>query len=134
MRHARNDPPNTDELGFGLSYTSFEYSGLLLEKTGPAGVRVTLTVKNTGVTAGDEVVQIYVEDCESTVVTPPLLLKAFSRISLSPGESKTLSFDLDQKAFRLMNAGYEWVVEPGKFRICAAASSRDIRLEGTVTL
>ncbi|MGN1451476.1 MAG: glycoside hydrolase family 3 N-terminal domain-containing protein [Eubacteriales bacterium] len=120
--------------GFGLSYTSFEYSGLVLEKTGPADVRVTLTVKNTGGTAGDEVVQIYVEDCESTVVTPPLLLKAFSRISLSPGESKTLSFDLDQKAFRLMNAGYEWVVEPGKFRICAAASSRDIRLEGTVTL
>ena len=68
------------------------------------------------------------------VVTPPLLLKAFRRVTLLPGEKKTLSFRLGYDAFKLMNAKYEWVVEPGNFRICAASSSRDIRLEGTITL
>ena len=91
-------------------------------------------MKNAGEVAGDEVVQIYVEDCESTVVTPPKLLKGFRRISLAPGETAELSFDLDYRAFRLMNARYDWVVEPGNFRIMAGSSSRDIRLEGTVTL
>ena len=120
--------------GFGLSYTEFEYSDLKLEKTGDTDVKVSLKVKNVGKVAGDEVVQIYVEDCESTVVTPPKLLKGFRRISLAPGETAELSFDLDYRAFRLMNARYDWVVEPGDFRIMAGSSSRDIRLEGTVTL
>ncbi|MBR6772329.1 MAG: glycoside hydrolase family 3 C-terminal domain-containing protein [Clostridia bacterium] len=120
--------------GFGLSYTSFEYSDLSIEKLGATDVRVRLNVKNVGEVPGDEVVQLYVEDCESTVVTPPKLLKGFRRISLEPSEEKTVTFDLDEKAFRLMNARYEWVVEPGDFRIMAGASSRDIRLEGVVTL
>ncbi len=120
--------------GFGLSYTEFEYSDLKLEKTGDTDVKVSLKVKNAGKVAGDEVVQIYVEDCESTVVTPPKLLKGFRRISLAPGETAELSFHLDYRAFRLMNARYDWVVEPGDFRIMAGSSSRDIRLEGTVTL
>ncbi|MBQ1223173.1 MAG: fibronectin type III-like domain-contianing protein, partial [Oscillospiraceae bacterium] len=120
--------------GFGLSYTEFEYSDLATEKVGETDVKVSLKVKNTGKMAGDEVVQLYVEDCESTVVTPPKLLKGFKRISLEPGVEKEVSFTLDEKAFRLMNAKYEWVVEPGDFRIMVGASSRDIRLEGTVTL
>ncbi|MBR4941031.1 MAG: glycoside hydrolase family 3 C-terminal domain-containing protein, partial [Clostridia bacterium] len=120
--------------GFGLSYTEFEYSDMVLEKQGSHKVKVNLKVKNTGKLSGDEVVQIYVEDCESTVVTPPKLLKDFRRITLEPGEEKTLTFNLDEKAFRLMNAKYEWVVEPGDFRIMAGSSSRDIRLEDIVTL
>ena len=120
--------------GFGLSYTTFAYSDLVLTRAGETDVDVRVTVENTGSLAGEEVVQIYVEDCESTVVTPPLLLKAFRRVALAPGEKQTLSFRLDRSAFRLMNARYEWVVEPGKFRICAAASSRDIRLEACIAL
>ena len=120
--------------GYGLSYTQFEYSDLKLEKTGDTDVKVSLCVKNTGDVAGDEVVQIYVEDCESSVVTPLLLLKDFKRVYLSAGESKEVEFNLGYKAFRLMNQVYEWVVEPGVFRICAGSSSRDIRLSGEITL
>ena len=120
--------------GYGLSYTQFEYSDLKLEKTGDTDVKVSLCVKNTGDVAGDEVVQIYVEDCESSVVTPLLLLKDFKRVYLSAGESKEVEFNLNYKAFRLMNQVYEWVVEPGVFRICAGSSSRDIRLSGEITL
>ncbi|MBQ6165534.1 MAG: glycoside hydrolase family 3 C-terminal domain-containing protein [Clostridia bacterium] len=120
--------------GFGLSYTTFAYSDLVLTRTGETDVDVCFTVENTGERTGDEVVQIYVDDCESSVVTPPLLLKAFRRVTLAPGEKKTLHFSLDKNAFRLMNAKYEWVVEPGKFRICAASSSRDIKLAETIVL
>ncbi len=118
--------------GFGLSYTDFEYSDLSLTKTGNTDVSVKVTVKNTGKVEGDEVVQIYVEDCESSVVTPLLLLKDFKRINLKPNEAKTIEFNLDYKAFRLMNQDYEWVVEPGSFRICAASSSRDIKLSSYI--
>ena len=120
--------------GFGLSYTEFEYSNLEVTKTGKNEVNVKLTIKNIGKVTGDEVVQIYVEDCESSVVTPLLLLKDFKRITLEPNESKKIEFNLDEKAFRLMNQDYKWVVEPGTFRICAAASSRDIRLSTTIEL
>ncbi len=120
--------------GFGLSYTDFEYSNLVIIKTGNTDVNVKVTVKNIGKVEGDEVVQIYVEDCESSVVTPLLLLKDFKRITLQPGESKTIEFNLDEKAFRLMNQDYEWVVEPGTFRICAAKSSRDIVLSDYIYL
>ncbi len=114
--------------GFGLSYTDFEYSRLTVTKTGKTDAKVSVTVKNTGKVEGDEVVQIYVEDCESTVVTPTVLLKDFKRITLAPGEEKTVEFSLDYKAFRLMNQRYEWVVEPGNFKIYAASSSRDLHL------
>ena len=120
--------------GHGLSYTTFAYSDLKLERTGETEAAVSVTVENTGEMTGDEVVQIYVEDCESTVVTPALLLKDFCRVTLAPGERRTLRFLLGYDAFRLMNADYRWVVEPGRFRICAGASSRDIRLEGFLTL
>ncbi len=120
--------------GFGLSYTEFEYSDLVITKNGKTDVSVKVTVKNIGKVKGDEVVQIYVEDCESSVVTPLLLLKDFKRITLKPGESKTVKFNLDETAFRLMNQDYEWVVEPGKFRICAAKSSRDIALSDYIYL
>lgn len=120
--------------GFGLSYTEFEYSDLTVERTGKTDVRVNVDVKNIGKVTGDEVVQIYVEDCESSVVTPLLLLNDFMRVTLEPGEKQTLEFSLDYKAFRLMNQAYEWVVEPGAFKIFAASSSRDIRLTAEIEL
>ncbi len=120
--------------GYGLSYTKFEYSDLKAERTGKTDVKVKLNVKNTGSVAGDEVVQIYVEDCESSVVTPLLLLKDFKRITLQPNEEKQVEFTLGYDAFKLMNCDYEWVVEPGTFRICAGASSRDIILSTEIEL
>ncbi len=120
--------------GFGLSYTTFEYSNMLVEKTGEFDVHVSVTVKNTGKYDGDEVVQLYIDDTESTVVTPPMLLKGFWRICLKAGESKTVSFKLDYNSFKLMNLRYEWVVEPGEFRVLAGSGSSDIRCEAFVTL
>lgn len=120
--------------GFGLSYTTFEYTDMKIKKISNTDVKVFVTVKNTGEIQGDEVVQIYVEDCESTVVTPTMLLKDFKRISLGPDEEKTVEFKLDFNAFKLLNQDYEWVVEPGAFRIHAAASSRDIRLTEEIEL
>ncbi len=120
--------------GFGLSYTSFEYTDLKLNKSNEFDVEVNVTVKNSGSVAGDEVVQIYVEDCESTIVTPTILLKDFKRINLNPNEEKTVEFKLDYNAFKLLNQDYEWVVEPGTFKIHAAASSRDIKLTAEIEL
>ncbi len=120
--------------GFGLSYTEFEYSDFSVERIGKTDVKVKVSVKNTGKTVGDEVVQIYVEDCESSVVTPSLLLKDFKRITLLPDEKKEMEFTLGFDAFKLLNQDYEWTVEEGNFRICAASSSRDIRLSDTVYL
>ena len=120
--------------GFGLSYTTFEYKKFSVEKTGETDVKVTVTVKNTGDMAGDEVVQIYVEDCESSVVTPRVLLKDFKRVTLAPNEEKAIEFNLGYNAFRLMNQAYEWVVEPGTFKIFAGSSSRDLHLTGEIDL
>ncbi len=119
--------------GYGLSYTEFEYSDLRVEKTGETDVNIKVNVKNIGNRAGDEVVQIYVEDCESSVVTPVILLKDFKRITLEAGETKEIEFNLGYNAFKLMNQAYEWVVEPGLFKIYAASSSRDLRLCGEIT-
>lgn len=120
--------------GFGMSYSSFAYSNLMIDKTGDYDVTVTCTVTNTGNMDADEVAQLYIDDVESSIVTPLLLLKGFRRVSLKAGERKDISFHLNWDSFKLMNARYEWVVEPGEFRICIGAASNDIRLEGRVTL
>lgn len=120
--------------GFGLSYTKFEYSDLVIEKTGKTDFTVKATVKNIGDVDGDEVVQLYVNDVVSSVVTPLKLLQGFERISLRSGESKTVEFTLGYKAFRLLNKDYEWVVEDGDFEIMVGAASDDIRLKETITI
>ncbi len=123
--------------GHGLSYTSFEYTGLQVPASAKAGeeVEISLTVKNTGAKAGKEVVQVYVTDVESSLARPPKELKAFAKVSLQPGESKTVRFTLDRRAFAFYDpyrAG--WIVEPGDFEISAGSSSQDIRLKARITL
>ena len=120
--------------GYGLSYTKFEYSDMKIEKHGRTDYTVSATIKNIGDVAGDEVVQLYVNDVVSSVVTPLKLLKGFERISLAPSESKTVSFTLDFEAFRLLNKDMEWVAEDGDFEIMIGSSSKDIRLCETITL
>lgn len=120
--------------GFGLSYTRFEYSDLHIEKNGQYDVTVSCTVQNAGEADGDEVVQLYIDDVESSVVTPPLLLKGFERIHLKRGESRQVTFHLNEDSFKLMDIRYRWTVEPGRFRLLIGAASNDLRLEGDVML
>ena len=120
--------------GHGLSYSSFEYSDLRVEKLGPTDAAVTCTVTNTGPMEADEVVQLYIDDVDSSVVTPLKLLKDFRRISLAPGERKEVTFRLGFDQFKLMDIRYNWTVEPGLFRILVGSGSEDIRLEGEVVL
>ena len=118
--------------GFGLSYTKFEYSNLSVEKVGRYDYKVTADVKNIGDVAGDEVVQLYINDKVSSVITPFKELKGFERISLEAGQEKTIEFMLDFDSFKLLNKSFEWVVEKGEFEILVGASSEDIRLSETI--
>lgn len=120
--------------GTGLSYTAFEYSNLRIKKNGTYDYTVTADVENIGKADGDEVVQLYVNDVVSSVITPLKLLKGFERISLKSGEKKTVKFALDFDSFKLLDKKYEWVVEDGDFEIMVGASSEDIRLKDTITI
>lgn len=119
--------------GHGLSYTSFEYSDLSISReqaTGGESVDVSLTVTNTGPVAGDEVVQLYVRDEFASTPRPVKELKGYTRVTLQPGESKTVTFHLpvDQLAFYDNNRSL--VVEPGRILVMLGSSSDDIRLNG----
>lgn len=122
--------------GHGLSYTTFEYSGLKLSKKNIKDtdtLKVTFKVKNTGDRAGAEVAQVYVSDTESTVYRPVKELKGFKKIFLEPGEEKTVTVELDKRAFAFWNTAIgDWYVESGAFDILVGASSRDIRLQAGV--
>ena len=116
--------------GFGLSYTSFEIGAPRLSSDRIAAngsVTVSVPVRNTGARAGDETVQIYVHQLFSSVTRPIKELKAFERITLNPGESKTVTFVLTSEAFRMWNASMQRVVEPGAFEIMAGPNSVDLK-------
>jgi beta-glucosidase len=116
--------------GFGLSYTSFEIGAPRLSSDRIAAngsVTVSVPVRNTGARAGDETVQIYVHQLLSSVTRPIKELKAFERITLNPGESKTVTFVLTSEAFRMWNASMQRVVEPGAFEIMAGPNSVDLK-------
>ena len=119
--------------GFGLSYTSFEYSDIKLKKknlTKGEGAKVTFTIKNTGDVAGSEIAQVYVAKPESKIFRAPKELKGFVKIHLEPGEEKKVTVELDDRAFAFWNTATEdWCVESGEYKILVGASSRDIRLE-----
>ena len=123
--------------GFGLSYTTFSYSGLRIEpgvisQSGKATVRCT--VRNTGAVAGDEVVQLYLRDELASVARPVTELAGFTRVHLESGQSTEVAFDVGQDRLRMLDEHMRWVVEPGAFRVMVGASSKDIRLRGQLTV
>lgn len=122
--------------GYGLSYTTFEYSNLKLSSSeikSTDKLAVSVTVKNTGDVKGKEVVQLYLRDCESSVIRPIKELKGFEKIELEPGESKEVKFTLDRRAFAFYSTKtHDWFVESGDFEIMIGKSSRDIVLTETV--
>ena len=124
--------------GFGLSYTTFEYSDIKLDKTSMDEndtLTVTFNVKNTGSVAGFETAQLYVGDKESTIYRPVKELKGFKKVWLEPGESKTITIQLSKRAFAFYNVNInDWCVESGDFDILVGASSADIRLTATVNV
>lgn len=124
--------------GFGLSYTSFEYSDIKLKKknlTKGEGAKVTFTIKNTGDVAGSEIAQVYVAKPESKTFRAPKELKGFVKIHLDPGEEKKVTVELDDRAFTFWNTATEdWCVESGEYKILVGASSRDIRLEAAAKM
>jgi beta-glucosidase len=124
--------------GYGLSYTSFDYSDLKIapgkfSETHP--VEVALNLRNSGSRAGAEVVELYVHDGHSSVDRPVKELKGFRRVELAPGETKAIRFTLDRSAFAYYStAKKDWVAEPGEFEILVGASSQDIKLKGNLEL
>ena len=124
--------------GYGLSYTTFEYSNLSVDKEcmrDTDTMRVSVDVTNTGSVAGKEIVQLYVADKESTVIRPVKELRDFTKVDLDPGETKTVTFTLDKRAFAYYSVNiHDWHVETGEFDILIGKSSRDIVLTKTVTV
>jgi beta-glucosidase len=122
--------------GYGLSYTTFEYSGLRISADrirDTDTLTVTATVRNTGSRAGKAVAQLYVGDQESTLLRPVRELKGFAKVLLQPGESREVSFTLDKRTFAVWNRQiHDWYVETGAFTIEVGSSSRDLPLKGTV--
>lgn len=120
--------------GYGLSYTTFEYSDLELTPADD-GWLVSFTVRNTGRRAGTETAQVYVGDCQASVVRPVRELKGYASVTLEPGASERVTVRLDGDAFAYYDIRlHDFTVEPGEFRIEAGASSRDIRLTETIRI
>lgn len=130
--------PTLFAFGHGMSYTTFDYQNPKVSSPSfqdVDGVTVSVEVTNTGQVAGKEVVQVYVQDHESMLVRPPKELKGFAKIELQPGETQTVSVDLDFRAFAYYHPAYkQWITEDGDFDILVGASSDDIRCKQTVTL
>ena len=120
--------------GYGLSYTTFEYSDLKVKKTGDEEAEVTFTVTNTGGRDGEEVAQVYITDLLASTVRPVKQLCAYRRVSIPAGKSETLTFRLGREAFSLYNAEMKEVVEPGEFMITAGPSSENTPLREKLTL
>lgn len=122
--------------GFGLSYTTFAYSDLEvspLQQHTQGEYTIKVNVTNTGKRAGDEVVQLYVRDKVSSVITYDSQLRGFERISLQPGETRQVTFSLKPEDLQILDRNMNWTVEPGEFEVMIGASSQDIRLKKTIT-
>ena len=115
--------------GYGLSYTTFEYSDLTV-----TGLDATFKVTNTGVRKGDEVVQLYLHQDQPSVVQPERQLKAFKRITLEPGETRTVTLHLDYDDLAIVDADMQRTVEPGTYHVLIGSSSKDLHLMGRITI
>lgn len=123
--------------GFGLSYTTFEYSGLTITpgvSSRDETIVVRARVTNTGDRAGDEVVQLYLRDELASVARPVMQLAGFHRVHLAAGASAEVKFPVKPEQLTMLNQRLEPVMEPGSVRVMIGASSRDIRLNGTLTV
>jgi beta-glucosidase len=129
---------STDPLyafGHGLSYSTFEYTNLAVSPDNlnvNKNIVVSLDVQNTGKVDGTEVVQLYVRDLVSSVTTPVMALKGFSRVHLAAGEKKKVTMTLSPEHLSLLNIEMKRVTEPGEFNIMVGSSSSDIRLKTTI--
>ncbi len=123
--------------GYGLSYTSFQYSDLQLSKnkiSNSENIEVSFNLTNSGKYAGDEVVQLYLRDRVGSVVRPIIELKDFKKIHLNAGETKKVQFVIDKEKLSFYNEKLEWTTEPGEFDVMIGSSSSDIRLRSVVEL
>lgn len=115
--------------GYGLSYTSFEYSNLRTDQAilpMKGSIRVSVDIKNTGTRSGEEVVQFYIRDLSASVCQPIKVLKGFQKLSLEPGETKTVQFTLTPEDLKYYDANMKWTVEPGEFSVFVGSSSSDV--------
>ena len=121
--------------GFGLSYTTFAFRNLRLKKKkirAGESTRVLVDLKNTGKRPGTEVVQMYIRDLVSSVTRPVKELKSFRKISLRPGETRTVALDITPESLAFYDINMKYVVEPGEFEIMVGNSSRDTDLQRVV--
>ncbi|MBM3118247.1 MAG: beta-glucosidase [Chloroflexi bacterium] len=121
------------EFGYGLSYTTFEFTNLRIEpkQVSPKGkVSIKVDIKNTGSRAGDEVVQLYINDVVACITRPIKELKGFKRIALDPDKTKTVKFELPVEMLGFYDKNMQLIVEPGTFKIMVGRSSKDILLNG----
>ena len=114
--------------GYGMSYTTFEYNGLSITSSG-----ISFNITNTGTRTGDEVAQLYVSNTGASVVQPERQLKAFERVTLEPGETRTVTFLFKDIDLNIVNDKMQWAVE-GRHEVLIGSSSNDIRLEGKITM
>ncbi|MFZ4426841.1 MAG: glycoside hydrolase family 3 C-terminal domain-containing protein, partial [Saprospiraceae bacterium] len=122
-----NDETNAPlyPFGYGLSYTTFEYTDLRINQTGPSRFEVRVTVKNTGQRAGEEVVQLYIQDKFSSVVRPVRELKGFEKILLEPGITQEVRFEIGEEALGYFDNNGKFVVEPGEFEVMVGGNSQE---------
>jgi beta-glucosidase len=116
--------------GYGLTYTTFSYSAPRIDRTKISkteSVQVSVDITNTGKKTGEEVVQLYISDKVSTGIRPVKELKDFARISLSPGETKTVKFTITPDKLEYYNLNLEKVIEPGEFEVLVGPNSEDLK-------
>ncbi len=129
------DAPNTPlyPFGYGLSYTTFKYDNLRVSSPSfskGGHIKVSIDITNTGDLAGEEIVQLYIRDKVASITRPVKELKGFDKISLRPGQSKTVTFTINEKSIRFHN-GHHWVTEPGEFDLWIGKDSADNTLHST---
>lgn len=126
------DSPNEPlyPFGYGLSYTSFDYSDISLTKESmntSEDITVSVRVKNTGKFVGDEIIQLYIRDLVGSVTRPVLQLKGFKKITLKPGESREVSFTIDQEMLEFYTFNKKWASEPGQFKVFVGPNSSELK-------